>query len=64
MADKHRYFQFQRYPKYKAMYIKTFDKMLKAREERGMKELSIKMTSGEEVFVWWMGEDINQMSFF
>lgn len=63
MADKHRYFQFARYPKYKAMYIKTFDKMLKARKERGMKELSIKTTSGEEVFAWWMGEDINQMSF-
>lgn len=63
-SKNNRLLEFARYPKYKAMYIKTFDKMLKARKERGMKELPIKMTSGEEVFAWWMGEDINQISFF
>jgi phosphoadenosine phosphosulfate reductase len=55
--------QFSMFPKYKSNYIIAFDKMLKSRKERGMKPLKIDMKSGEEVFAWWIGEDINQLSF-
>jgi phosphoadenosine phosphosulfate reductase len=58
MADKSRYKEFERYPKYKENYIKAFDRMLKARKESG---LEVRWNSGEEVFRWWMGEDINQI---
>lgn len=63
MASKARYMEFQRYPKYKDNYIRAFDKMLIARKERGL-DNNIGWQSGEEVFKWWMGEDINQLTFF
>lgn len=56
-----RYLGFARYPKYKERYIRAFDRMLIARREEG---LPTEWTSGEEVFARWMGEDINQLSFF
>lgn len=56
-----RYLEFARYPKYKERYIRAFDRMLIARREEG---LPTEWTSGEEVFARWMGEDINQLSFF
>lgn len=62
MAGNHRYFEFERYPKYKDLYIKAFDRMLKAREERGL----INRTgweTGKNVFKWWMGEDPLQLTF-
>lgn len=62
MAGKHRYFQFDRYPRYKFLYTKTFDRMLKDREERGLTNSSCWQT-GEDVFKWWMGEDPLQLSF-
>ena len=62
-VSKARYSDFQRYPKFKDNYIRAFDKMLKARKERGL-ENKIKWQSGEDVFKWWMGEDINQLTFF
>ena len=61
MATKHRYKEFNDYPKYKLNYIKAFDRMLERRKERG---LITKWTNGKEVFKWWMGEDVNQISFF
>lgn len=63
MASKHRYVEFARYPKYKERYIRAFDMMIKARKEDGLPSFG-GWTSGEEVFKWWMGEDINQLSFF
>lgn len=62
MASKHRWVQFERYPKYKERYIRAFDKMLIAREEAGL-ENKINWQTGEDVFRWWMGEDINQLTF-
>lgn len=63
MASKRRYFEFNRYPKYKENYIRAFDRMLKARTERGLKS-KFEWSSAENVFKWWMGEDVNQISFF
>ena len=62
MASKHRWAEFERYPKYKERYIRAFDKMLIAREEAGL-ENKINWQTGEDVFKWWMGEDINQLTF-
>lgn len=62
MAEKHRWTQFARYPKYKERYIRAFDKMLIAREEAGL-ENKVNFQTGEDVFRWWMGEDINQLTF-
>ena len=61
MAGKGRYFEFNRYPKYKANYIRAFDKMLKARLEQG--KYNSLWETGEDVFRWWMGEDPTQIRF-
>ena len=45
---------FDRYPKYKNAYLLAFEKMLKAREENGMKTLSI-WDSPEGVLDRWLG---------
>ncbi len=63
MASKHRYFEFERYPKYKENYIKAFDRMLITLKAKGLNNKNC-WQSGEEVFKWWMGEDVNQMSLF
>lgn len=60
IAGNSRYKEFERYPKYKENYIKAFDRMLIARKESG---LEVRQKSGEEVFRWWMGEDVNQIRF-
>lgn len=52
--------EFSLYPKYKEIYIKTFDRMLVRRKDR---ELPLPWNSGEEVFTWWIGDDPNQISF-
>lgn len=62
VAGKHRYFEFERYPKYKDLYIKAFDRMLKAREEKGLTN-RVSWHTGEDVFKWWMGEDPLQLTF-
>lgn len=40
------------YPKYKQAYIRTFERMLKAREERQMKVMDTWKT-GQDVYDWW-----------
>ena len=59
MASKHRYFEFLRYPAYKINYIRAFDRMIERRLENG---LPTTFKNGAEVFKWWMGEDINQLT--
>ena len=54
MAGKHRYREFQYWPKYKNMYIAAFGRMLEARKAAG-KETA--WESAQEVFRWWMEED-------
>ncbi len=58
LASKKRYFEFGVYPKYKELYIRAFDHMIQERLRRG---LETEWQTGEEVFAWWMNEDINQM---
>ena len=48
--------EFEDYPKYKLNYIKAFDRMLKARRERGLK-VGDMWADGECVFRWWIGEN-------
>ena len=44
--------KFARYPKYKALYIRAFDKMLKARIIAGK---PTQWKTAEEVMTWWLG---------
>ena len=49
--------EFSVFPKYKALYIQAFDRMLKARE--GKKKTSgDAWEAGEEVFHWWMEDGV------
>ena len=54
--------EFERWPRYKAAYIRAFDRMLEVRRERG---LDTKWESGQDVFDWWTEgkTDPNQMAF-
>lgn len=61
-STKARYSEFDRYPKYKLNYIRAFDRMVKARKEKGLPVYD-NWQSGEDVFRRWMGEDINQITF-
>jgi len=54
LARKAQLKQFADYPKYKALYIAAFDRMLKHREAAGKKN---EWKTGEEVFNWWIGKD-------
>lgn len=56
MAGKHsREFEFTRYPTYKRAYIRTFDRMIAARQERG---LPTDWQTGADVFHWWMEDGV------
>lgn len=44
---------FARWPKYKALYLKAFERMLAARRAKG---LETKWGNAEEVFAWWVGD--------
>jgi phosphoadenosine phosphosulfate reductase len=50
-GQKNQLKQFTRYPKYKEQYIRTFEKMVEARKESGLKT---EWNTGEEVFHWWV----------
>ena len=51
--------EFLRWPKYKNLYLRAFDNMLKERERRGKLEGSWWMvTTANDVFNWWMEYDI------
>ena len=55
MASNKRYMEFRRYPKYKELYIKAFDRMIAEEPSR------YRWKNGQECFEWWMGEDPNQI---
>lgn len=66
MAAKARSREFLRWPKYKPLYINAFDRMLLERKRKGkMGGLWRMGTTGEDVFNWWMENDIlpGQVSF-
>ena len=45
---------FFRWPKFRAMYVRSFERMLTRRKERG---LETTWKTGEEVMAWWLMED-------
>ena len=55
MADKARYWEFERFPAYERMYRRAFAKMLEVRKQQGKETV---WKTAEEVFRWWM-EDKN-----
>ena len=54
---------FARWPQYKQIYIHAFDRMLEARDAAGKPRDGLWLT-GEDVFLWWIGEDPRQISLF
>lgn len=56
MAGKHRWAEFEKYPKYKDLYIMAFGKMLKERERRGLKIMP-QWKNAQCVFDWWMEDE-------
>ena len=52
---------FLRYPKYRQMYVRTFDRMLEARKKKGLKNYSV-WIDGESVMRWWVGDDPLQVT--
>lgn len=59
LAGKSRYKEFARWPAYENMYIRTFDRMIKARIEAGKIDGTWRMgTTGKDVFHWWMEDGV------
>ena len=56
MASKTRIMEFARYPEIKTAWIRSFDKMLIIRIERGLETYSWR--SGVDVFHWWMEDGV------
>ncbi len=56
MANKKRNWEFEIFPKYKQLYIMTFDKMLEARKAKGL-DNRVTWKNGEYVFDWWLQND-------
>lgn len=46
--------EFDRWPKYREQYVRSFEKMVAERERRGMNEPPTLFTSGEAVMEWWL----------
>lgn len=64
-GEKRQKRDFRRYPKYYEAYIRAFDRMVKALEEKGNKKI-FSWTCGEAVMRWWLNGrniDSNQMPF-
>lgn len=54
-----RYKEFLRYPKYKDLYIKAFDRMLQERIRRGKLDGAWRAgTTGKDIFHWWMEDGV------
>lgn len=54
--------EFARWPKYRDLYVRAFDRMLLARKERSLGIPDIWQT-GEHVMRWWIGDDPMQITF-
>lgn len=55
--------EFALYPKYKALYISAFDRMMEARKSAGKNDTLGSWHTGEDVFRWWIGDDPTQIRF-
>ena len=60
LASRHwREIEFARYLKYKAMYVRAFDRMLEERQKRGKLEGNMRWgRTGNDVFHWWMDDGV------
>lgn len=47
---------FERYPKYRALYVAAFDRMIARRAEKGLPPYQ-NWSTGEDVIRWWIGGD-------
>lgn len=52
---------FSLYPKYRAAYVRAFDRMVEARRKEGLENRGA-WTDGESVMRWWVGDDPNQIT--
>ena len=52
--------EFERYPKFRNNYIKTFDRMLQNMPNNS----EVTWRNGIDVYKWWVGDDPNQLSLF
>ena len=55
MASASRWKEFARYPKYQAMYLRAFDRMI---AERRRRDLPTQWRNSEECFHWWMEDGV------
>ena len=65
-GTKSRQLEFVRYPKYKDMYIRAFDKMMAERIRRNRTQGTWRMgTTGRDIYHWWMEDGVypGQMEF-
>lgn len=58
MANRERFSQFARYPKYEEMYKRAFGRMLERRREKGLEISKQWGSTAEEVFHWWMEDGV------
>lgn len=66
MARRHgRVKEFTRWPKYRDMYLRAFQKMLEERKAKGKCDGSWRFATATDVFRWWMEFDVlpGQMEF-
>ena len=52
---------FELYPKYRAAYVRAFDRMVIEREKAGLVNTG-SWIDGEHVMRWWVGDDPNQIT--
>lgn len=52
---------FREFPKYRAAYVRTFDKMIEARKAEGL-TCDEAWKDGEHVMRWWIGDDPRQIT--
>ena len=45
--------EFERWPKYRQMYLRAFNRMLEERKRRGLKTTGADWTTAEDVMDWW-----------
>lgn len=58
-GTKGRQFEFARYPKYKNMYIRAFDRMIQERIRRGKMQGTWRHgTTGRDIYHWWMEDGV------
>lgn len=58
-GTKGRQFEFARYPKFKDMYIRAFDKMIEERIRRDRMQGAWRIgTTGRDIYHWWMEDGV------